>query len=230
MATAKILRPQRDLTSLIRADHGALAAGWQGGRKSVRLHRSLLVIAFAGLWAAPALAHEAKSLQLGLTGGFLHPLLGPDHLLAMIAVGLWGAFLGRPLVYLLPIIFPSVMTLGAIMAMAGLVLPPVEVGIALSVLLLGLAVLFAYRAPVWLASILVGLFGLFHGYAHGTELPSMADPIAFSLGFVLATGMLHVFGIALGTVSKRKGGEMVVRGAGGIIALAGIYYLVAALG
>ena len=83
------------------------------------------------------MAHEAKSLQLGLTGGFLHPLLGPDHLLAMIAVGLWGAFLGRPLVYLLPIIFPSVMTLGAIMAMAGLVLPPVEVGIALSVLLLG---------------------------------------------------------------------------------------------
>lgn len=180
--------------------------------------------------AQPAAAHTAKSLSLGFVGGFLHPLSGPDHLLAMVAVGLWGAFLGRPLVYLLPVIFPTVMAFGGVLGMAGLKLPPVELGIAISVIVLGAAILTRWRAPVWLAAIIVGLFGLFHGYAHGQELPSMADPIAFSLGFVLATGMLHVLGIAIGLLRERPGGEAVLRGAGGAITLAGFYFLAAALG
>lgn len=176
-------------------------------------------------WHSPALAHESESLMLGFVGGFLHPLAGADHLLAMVAVGIWGAFLKRPLVYLLPTVFPTVMALGGVAAMAGLPFPPVEIGIALSVLLLGAAILFAYRAPVWLAVAIVGIFGLFHGYAHGLELPSMANPISFSLGFVLATGLLHICGIALGLLRGSTIGSAVLRGIGGLIALSGFWFL-----
>lgn len=196
--------------------------------------RSSWVGAAAGMaalaWHVPALAHESESLQLGLAGGFMHPLAGPDHLLAMVAVGIWGAFLGRPLVYLLPTIFPTVMAIGGVAAMAGFSLPPVEIGIALSVLLLGAAILLAYRAPVWLATSVVGIFGLFHGYAHGLELPSMANPISFSLGFVLSTGLLHLCGIALGLLRGVQGGTLALRGVGGLIALAGVWYLYLAIG
>lgn len=151
-------------------------------------------------------------------------------MLAMVAVGIWGAFLGRPLVYLLPIIFPAVMAFGGVLAMAGMPLPPVEVGIALSVLVLGLSILFRWRPPVWLAALIVALFGLFHGYAHGLELPSMANPVSFSLGFVIATGLLHVAGIALGLLRKWGIGEQVLRAAAAVIAIAGLWFLVAAAG
>ena len=140
--------------------------------------------------AAPASAHFDPSLSGGFAAGFRHPLSGPDHLLAMLAVGLWGAFLGRPLIYILPVIFPTVMAFGGALGIAHVPMPPVEIGIALSVLLLGGAIAFAVNPPIWVAAILVGIFAIFHGYAHGTELPSIADPIAFSAGFVVVTGML----------------------------------------
>lgn len=179
--------------------------------------------------SAPAMAHNAKLLSLGFTGGFVHPLSGPDHLLAMISVGLWGAFLGRPLIYLLPVIFPTVMAFGGVLGMAQVPFPPVEIGIAISVMVLGASILLRWSAPVWLASVIVGIFGLFHGYAHGLELPSMANPVSFSLGFVLATGLLHVLGIAIGLLRERPGGERILRGMGGAITLAGGWFLYAAL-
>ena len=168
--------------------------------------------------------------MLGFQGGFMHPLSGPDHLLAMVAVGIWGAFLGRPLIYLLPMIFPTVMAVGGVLAMAGMRLPPVEIGIALSVLVLGGAILFKWRAPVWLAAVIVAIFGLFHGYAHGLELPSMSNPVSFSLGFVIATGLLHVAGIVIGLLRERSGGEAILRGAGAAIAAAGVWFLAVAGG
>ena len=179
--------------------------------------------------SAPAFAHSAKSLALGFFGGFMHPISGPDHLLAMFAVGLWGAFLGKPLVYLLPVIFPNLMAVGGVLGMAGLPLPPVEMGISLSVIVLGIAILARWRAPVWLAGIIVAVFGLLHGYAHGLELPSMADPVAFCLGFVLATGLLHVAGIGVGLLRNRPGGEVALRAGGGVIAMAGCYFLAMAV-
>lgn len=159
----------------------------------------------------------------------MHPLSGPDHLLAMIAVGVWGAFLGRPLIYLLPVVFPTVMAVGGVMGMAQLPFPPVEDGIAISVIVLGAAILLRWNAPVWLAAVIVGIFGLFHGYAHGLELPSMANPVSFSLGFVLATGMLHVLGIVIGLLRDRPGGEKVLRAIGAAIAAVGVWFLYAAL-
>lgn len=183
-------------------------------------------LALAGwLIAAPALAHTGTGLPGGFISGFLHPLGGFDHMLAMVSVGLWGAFLGRPLVIALPVIFPTVMALGGALGMANVPLPKVEDGIAVSVLVLGAVIAAAYRAPVWVACIIVGVFAIFHGYAHGRELPSAADPIGYSVGFVLATGLLHVAGIGLGLVNARPGGVAVTRGLGGLIALCGAYFL-----
>lgn len=177
------------------------------------------------LLAAPASAHFDTSLAGGFGAGFRHPLSGPDHLLAMVAVGLWGAFLGRPLIYLLPVIFPTVMAFGGAMGMAHVPMPPVEIGIALSVLLLGAAIALALRPPIWAAALLVGIFAIFHGYAHGVELPSIADPIAFSVGFVLATGLLHVAGIVLGLLNERPGGVHATRAIGVFIAACGCWYM-----
>lgn len=162
--------------------------------------------------------------------GFAHPLAGFDHLLAMVSVGLWGAFLGRPLIVLLPVIFPAVMAIGGAMGIAGVALPPVEIGIAVSVLVLGACIAGAVRAPVWLACSLVAGFAIFHGYAHGKELPSAADPIGYSVGFVLSTGLLHLVGIALGMLNGVRGGVWLTRGTGALIAASGVWFLAAALG
>lgn len=185
----------------------------------------MLVIGIAG----PAYAHDAKNLAGGAVVGFEHPFSGFDHLLAMVAVGIWGAFLGRPLIYLLPIVFPTVMAFGAVLGMSAVPFPPVEIGIALSVLTLGSAIAFGWRAPIWLAVTIVAIFGLFHGFAHGRELPSMANPVAFSLGFVVATGMLHIAGIGIGMVHALRGGILFTRIVGGIIAGAGVWFLALAM-
>ncbi len=187
-----------------------------------------IIATFLLCTATPAAAHSAEGLSGGFFAGFLHPVSGFDHVLAMVAVGLWGAFLGRPLIGLLPVIFPTVMAFGGVLGMMGAAMAPVEIGIAVSVLALGTAVALRWRAPIWIASLAVGIFAVFHGYAHGAELPSMADPVAFSAGFVVATGMLHVLGIVIGLIASRPAGTAVVRALGASIALAGIYYLLVA--
>ena len=188
-------------------------------------------VGFAALLlAGPAAAHSGTGLPGGFAAGFMHPLSGLDHLLAMVSVGLWGAILGRPLVYALPVVFPAMMVAGAIIGMVGLSLPPVELGIAVSVLALGGSVALSWRAPVWTAVALVALFALFHGYAHGRELPSAADPIGYSAGFVLATGLLHGLGIGLGLVEGLPGGALAIRGLGLAIGAAGLWFLGQAVG
>jgi urease accessory protein len=179
--------------------------------------------------ASPALAHSETGLAGGFVAGLSHPLAGPDHMLAMISVGLWGHFLKRPMIYLLPMVFPIMMAAGAGVGMFGLELPGVEIGIALSVIILGALILFAVRAPVWVACLVVALFALCHGYAHGIELPSAADPIGYSLGFVFATGSLHVIGIAVGALAWLARGETVLRGLGGLVSVVGLYFLWEAL-
>jgi urease accessory protein len=184
----------------------------------------------AALLGSPAQAHTGTGLAGGFASGFNHPLAGFDHLLAMVSVGLWGALLGRPLIYALPVIFPAVMVAGAVMGMLDAPLPPVEIGIALSVLVLGGCIVLSLKAPVWAASLIVATFAVFHGYAHGRELPSAADPIGFSVGFVLATGLLHVLGICAGFLTDRPGGVIATRSMGGLIAGMGVWYLRKAIG
>jgi len=179
--------------------------------------------------ALPVHAHTGTGLAGGFLAGFAHPLSGTDHLLAMVSVGLWGAFLGRPLVHVLPVVFPAMMVGGAMLGMFGAPLPPVESGIALSVLVLGACIALAWRAPAWLAVAVVALFALFHGYAHGRELPAAADPVGYSSGFVLATGLLHAVGIALGLLCARPVGRRLARGLGALIGAAGCWFLLRAV-
>lgn len=197
--------------------------------RSGTLPSAALLGGVLALLAGPAWAHMGTGLPGGFLSGFEHPLSGFDHLLAMVSVGLWGAFLGRPLIIALPVIFPTVMAGGAVLGMAHLPMPPVEIGIALSVLVLGAMIAFAVKAPVWVACLIVGVFAMFHGYAHGAELPSAADPIGYAVGFVLATGLLHVAGIGVGLLNHWRGGVYLTRGMGALVAVAGIGFLYAAL-
>jgi urease accessory protein len=187
--------------------------------------RLLLVIATASLASAPAFAHTGTGIVGGFVGGFAHPLFGPDHVVAMVAVGLWGAFLGAPAIWMLPIVFPLVMAFGGVLGILGVPIPAIEAGIAVSAIVLGLMVTLALKPPLALAAVLVGAFAIFHGHAHGTELPEGADAVAFSLGFVLATGFLHLTGIAFGLIARWPAGKIAVRTAGALIALAGVVFL-----
>jgi urease accessory protein len=176
------------------------------------------------LLAAPALGHTGSSTG-GFLGGFAHPLFGPDHVVAMVAVGLWGAFLGAPAIWLLPIVFPLIMAFGGVIGIFGIPLLGVETAIALSAVVLGTMVALAARPPLWVAAVLVGAFAIFHGHAHGAELPPGADIVAYSVGFVVATGLLHLTGIAVGLLARWPAGRIAVRTAGGAIALAGVAFL-----
>ena len=198
--------------------------------RTVRIASRLAAIIVAAAFSSPALAHPGTGLAGGFVSGFLHPLSGVDHLLAMIAVGLWGAFLGRPLIYVLPVVFPVMMVGGAILGMFGVPLPPVELGIACSVLVLGACIALSLEAPVWAATLVVAIFAVFHGYSHGRELPSAADPLGYSAGFVVSTGLLHVCGVCLGLLTRWRGGAVAARGMGAAIAVTGAWFLKRAIG
>ncbi|MFT4097543.1 MAG: HupE/UreJ family protein [Rhodoblastus sp.] len=172
-----------------------------------------------------AQAHTGEGVAGGFAAGFLHPINGLDHLAAMVAVGLWGAFLGMPAIWILPIVFPLVMAFGGALGIAGVPLPSVETWIAGSAIILGICVALALRPPLWIAAIIVGAFAIFHGHAHGTELPGAANPLAYALGFVLATGMLHLAGIGFGLLSRYDLGRYAVRAMGAAIAALGVAFL-----
>ena len=177
----------------------------------------------------PAAAHILSGAQGGFGSGFTHPLTGPDHFLAMFAVGLWGAQMGGRSVWTLPVAFPMIMVAGGVAGMIGIPLPGIEIGIALSILALGLAIALAWRPAEWIALVLIAYFALCHGYAHGAELPLSADPADYAIGFVLATGMIHLFGIGVGLSLNKPMQGRLARGLGALIGLGGIYFLVPAL-
>jgi urease accessory protein len=187
--------------------------------------RFLAVAAIAVTFAGAATAHESTGIAGGFVSGFLHPLFGWDHVVAMVAVGLWGAFLGSPAIWILPVVFPLVMALGGALGVMGVPIPAVETGIAASAVVLGAMVAIAARPPIWIAALIVGVFAIFHGHAHGTELPNAANPLAYSIGFVVSTGLLHLSGIAFGLLVRWPAGKVAVRTVGGAIALAGVGFL-----
>lgn len=185
---------------------------------------SLLLV--AGI-IMPVLAHAhiEQGQATGFFTGIEHPWSGLDHILAMIAVGLWGAQLGNPALWVLPIAFPMMMAVGAMMGLLGIPLPGVEIGIALSAILLGLMVLIDARANLVVATLLVGFFAIFHGHAHGTELPAGQSGLLYSMGFIFGTGCLHGVGILIGMIHKYPIGKWVVRGAGAFIMSMGCFFL-----
>jgi urease accessory protein len=184
--------------------------------------------ALALLLLAPAvaLAHVGQGdIGGGLLSGFLHPIMGPDHVIAMVAVGMWGAQLGAPAIWILPVTFPIVMAFGGVLGALGVPIPGIEIGIAASAIALGGMVAFAARPPLWIAAVLVGIFAIFHGHAHGAELPESANAIAYSIGFVVATGGLHALGILIGVANRWPSGARLLRAGGAAIALGGVYFL-----
>jgi urease accessory protein len=199
-------------------------------RKAARSFAVPLIVAL-GLAAIPhtAFAHVEQGQAAGFLTGLKHPWSGLDHVLAMIAVGLWGAQLGSPALWLLPVTFPMMMSLGAVMGLIGMGLPGVEVGIALSSLLLGGMVMGEVRPKLAVSVLLVGFFAVFHGHAHGTELPPGQSGLLYSMGFVIATGCLHAMGIGIGLVHRWPAGRLALRGAGALIAGMGLFFLARAL-
>ncbi len=183
----------------------------------------------AVLAARTASAHVAAGEAAGFLVGFRHPISGLDHVLAMVAVGLWGAQLGAPAIWMLPVAFPLVMAMGGMLALAGVPLPGIELGIAASAILLGAAVMLEVRAPLVVASSLVAVFAIFHGHAHGTELPPGQSALLYSIGFVIATGSLHALGIGIGTVHRWSWGRKLLRAAGAVVAASGVFFMWRAL-
>jgi urease accessory protein len=188
-----------------------------------------LLVAVAALASGPASAHTLGAHGAGFAAGFSHPLLSLDHLLAMVAVGLWAAQLGGRAMWQVPAAFVGALALGAVLALAGVAVPAVEPGILASLLVMGLLIAFAVRLPAAVGTALVAVFAVCHGHAHGTEMPMAATPLLYGAGFVLATTALHVLGVALGWAGARLVSPALTRAAGAAIATAGLWALLVTL-
>jgi urease accessory protein len=195
-------------------------------RRSLGHAASLVVlVAAAATLNTAALAHPGHP-DLGFAGGFAHPLAGLDHLLAMVAVGLWASRLGGRALWLLPLTFPAVMAAGAALGFGGLALPWIEIGIAGSVLVLGAMVALTLRPSLAASLPLIAAFALLHGYSHGVELPVDASGLTYGAGFIAATLALHLVGIGLGLLANRIPVRFAARTAGGAIACVGILLVI----
>jgi urease accessory protein len=175
---------------------------------------------------SPAMAHITNVSGGGFAEGVSHPFSGLDHILAMVTVGLWASQLGRSACWVLPLTFPVVMATGAALGMADVPLPWVEIGIAASVIALGLMVALALKPSLTISIALIGLFAVMHGHSHGTELPQAVSPVAYSAGFVIATVVLHAIGLLIGGTSRWPLGRVGLRTAGAAIAAIGVLSLV----
>jgi len=194
------------------------------------MHRSLKLLSLAAAatagFSTAALAHAGDHSHMSLTEGFLHPFSGIDHVLAMVAVGLWASQLGGRALWLLPLTFPAVMAVGAALGLSGVTLPWIEIGIAGSVMVLGAVVALALRPSLAISMPLIGAFALLHGYSHGIELPASASALSYGVGFIVATLVLHAVGIATGLIAGRLPVRSAARTAGGAIAALGVVLLV----
>jgi urease accessory protein len=179
-----------------------------------------LALLFAG--SGPALAHTGPEHAFSFASGFAHPWMGLDHMLAMVAVGLWAGINGGRALWTWPAAFVGVMLAGGALGMAGVQVPFVEPGILASVIALGLLVLAAARMPVALGAALVAVFAVLHGHTHGAELPSGAAAATYAAGFALATALLHVLGLGIAYLCRSDSGKLIVRGAGAAVAVAGV--------
>ena len=192
----------------------------------MKLHRQTLVIAMMVL-ATPALAHTGHTEVATFRDGLLHPLLGLDHVLAMVAVGLWAGIVGGRALLAWPASFVIAMVAGGVLGTALPGLPLIEPGIALSVVVLGALVAFGWRLPTMVGVALCAAFGMMHGYAHGAELSSGQSLALYGAGFALATAALHGTGIALARAGQRLSAPLATRVAGAVVSAAGIWLAMA---
>lgn len=185
--------------------------------KHVKTVALLMLAAQASLWA-----HTGAGATSGFAAGFGHPIGGFDHVLAMVAVGLWAAQTGGRALWAVPSAFVGMMLVGGALGIMGIGIPFIETGIVASVIVLGVLIAAGIKAPVALGMAVVGTFAVFHGHAHGTEMPVNAAGLMYSVGFAMATAMLHAAGIAAGMGLNRISVERMVRMGGGAIAASGV--------
>jgi urease accessory protein len=185
--------------------------------------------AFAGMTTALVLAasgsahaHTGLEHAVSFAAGFKHPWTGLDHMLAMVAVGLWAGLNGGRALWVWPVAFVGVMVAGGALGFADVPLPMVEPGILASVVVLGLLVLAAARLPVALGAVIVAVFALLHGHAHGAELPAEASAVTYAAGFAIATALLHALGLGVAYLAQSERGRMLVRGVGALVAAGGV--------
>jgi urease accessory protein len=194
----------------------------QSLQRGTRATKLFLAAGALFLPCALAQAHPLPGEHTSFASGFSHPLHGLDHILAMVAVGLWAAQQGGRAMWAIPAAFVAFMAVGGALGMAGVHIPHVESGIVASVLILGLLIAFAARLPLWAGALLTGLFAVFHGHAHGVELPAAASEFAYAIGFVAATALLHGCGVGLGRLARERAAFPAVRFAGAAIVVAGV--------
>jgi len=194
------------------------------------LFKTALLAAIAGLMPGVLLAHDGASLPYGsFLGGLTHPVLGIDHFLAMVSVGIVSAQIGGRAIWTVPATFVCIMALGGLLGYLDIGLSAIEVGIAASVLVLGGAIALDRTVPIVFAMCAVAVFAIFHGYAHGAEMPSVANPYTYVAGFMTGTVLLHLTGVVIGDISQKyERGKLMLRLAGGGIAGTGIWFLVGA--
>ncbi len=185
------------------------------------------IIMLLSLLPGMALAHTGVGETTGFMHGVGHPIGGADHLLAMIAVGIWAAQIGGRALWVVPCTFVGVMIFGGILGFSGVPVPFIEQGILLSVLILGVLIAGAFKLPLVYSAMIVGLFAIFHGHAHGAEMPAAITAASYTLGFALATAILHLAGMGLGVFVSRIKLPALTRFAGGAIALSGVYLAIA---
>ena len=174
-----------------------------------------------------AYAHDGTNLALGgFLSGLVHPVLGYDHLLAMLSVGILSAQIGGRAIWTVPATFVSVMAVGGILGLINIGLTATEVGIAVSLVILGSVIAAERRISILVAMVGVGFFAIFHGYAHGSEVPDTAEPFLYALGFLTGTALIHITGVVIGDISRHyEHGKIVLRFGGALIALIGLFFI-----
>lgn len=192
--------------------------------------RAVVTALVAALAPSLVLAHEGASLPYGsFIGGLSHPVLGLDHFLAMVSVGILSAQIGGRAIWTVPATFVAVMAFGGLLGYIDIGLTAIEAGIAISVLTLGIAIAADRKLPISLAMTAVGFFAIFHGYAHGAEMPTVANSVTYAAGFLTGTAALHLLGVLIGDIARRNAyGNSILRLAGGAIAGTGAFFLIGA--
>lgn len=186
----------------------------------------LMALLFAAI-PGVAYAHDGTNLGLGgFLSGIVHPVLGYDHLLAMLSVGIISAQIGGRAIWTVPATFVSVMAVGGILGLINIGLNVTELGIAVSLVILGLVIAAERKIPTLIVMIGVGFFAIFHGYAHGTEMPDTAEPFLYALGFLVGTALIHIAGVVIGDISRHyERGKVVLRVGGALIAVVGLLFI-----
>ncbi len=196
-----------------------VAANW-------RLFATVLMVAYLVFQTNIAFAHGSITSAGSLVAGLTHPVLGPDHLLAMLSVGILSAQIGGRAIWTVPATFVAVMGAGGLLALLGASFSHTELGIALSLIALGIAIAAEQKLSMRIALFFVALFAVFHGYAHGAEMPQTARPILYAIGFLTGTALIHVVGVVIGDIAGHyQAGNAILRIGGGLIAVAGVFFL-----